>query len=238
MGAVKTSLPPSWWRVSVAEALQLQQQWAQRVRRQLELLGDITFVAGIDAAYGGNQVLAAVVVMRFPELRVVDTIVHARPVEFPYVPGLLSFREAPAILEALQALRIRPDILLCDGQGIAHPRRLGLASHIGIATDLPTIGCAKSLLCGVASEPSHVRGATAPVWDRGELIAMAVRTRPRVKPVYVSIGHRVDLPFAVSFLLRCCRGYRLPEPLRQADLLSKQAARSGTVLSARVEGSL
>ncbi len=229
MDSVTDRLPPQWWRVHVEEAYELQRQWARYVRCQLELDGDPTSVAGLDAAYRGAQVWAAAVVLHFPTLQVLDTAVVVRPAEFPYVPGLLSFREAPAMLEALCALRVRPDIVLCDGQGIAHPRRLGIASHIGIATDWPTIGCAKSLLCGSAEEPAHVFGATAPVWDGGELIAMAVRTRPNVKPVYVSIGHRVDLPFAVSVVLRCCRGYRLPEPLRLADSLSRRAAQGHLV---------
>lgn len=224
MDAVADKLPPQWWRVPPGEASKLQRQWAAYVRCQLELSSEPISVAGVDAAYGDGRVWAAAVVLHLPTLQVLDTAVAAFPVEFPYIPGLLSFREAPAIVEALRRLRVHPDVVLCDGQGIAHPRRLGIASHIGIATDLPTIGCAKALLCGTAGEPAQVPGATAPVWDGEELIAMAVRTRPKAKPVYVSIGHRVDLPFAVSTVLRCCRGYRLPEPLRLADLLSRRAA--------------
>jgi deoxyribonuclease V len=221
---MKEELSSVWWRLSPQEAIALQRELAQRVRRYRELPSEIRFVAGIDAAYGNGNVWGVAVLLQLPTLRVVEHAVAALPEEFPYVPGLLSFREAPAIIAALQQLRLRPDILLCDGQGIAHPRRLGIAAHIGVLLDIPSIGCAKSLLCGTAAEPPDVFGGTAPVYDRGELIAMAVRTRPHVKPVYVSIGHRVDLSFAVSFVLHCCRGYRLPEPVRLADLLSKKAA--------------
>ncbi len=177
--------------------------------------------------------------MELPSLRIREVSVAACREEFPYIPGLLSFREAPAILQALRSLSAPPDILLCDGQGIAHPRRLGIASHIGILTDLPTIGCAKSLLCGyMQGELGENAGSTAPVWDAGELVAVAVRTRARVKPVYVSIGHRVDLPFAVEFVLHCCRGYRLPEPVRLADNLSRRAAHGHVSEHPRASGEM
>ncbi len=222
---MKEEPSPAWWRVSVAEAIQLQRQWAHQVCRELRIPEHLHYVAGVDAAYRDGTVWGVAVLMQLPSLQLVESAVVAYPEEFPYIPGLLSFREAPAIIAALRALHHHPDIVLCDGQGIAHPRRLGIASHVGILTDLPTIGCAKSLLCGTADRLPEDAGATAPVWDRGELIAMAVRTRARVKPVYVSIGHRVDLPFAVRFVLQCCRRYRLPEPIRLADALSKQAVR-------------
>ncbi|MCS6966728.1 MAG: deoxyribonuclease V [Candidatus Kapabacteria bacterium] len=218
-----------WWRVSVAEAMELQRRLAQQVCQELRVPVPITIVAGIDAAYGGGNIYGAAVALWMPSLEVIESAVAVRPEEFPYVPGLLSFREAPAILMALRSLHVRPDILLCDGQGIAHPRRLGIASHIGVLANIPTVGCAKSLLCGTTEEPPNAFGATAPVWDQEELVAMAVRTRRNAKPVYVSVGHRVDLPFAVDLVLRCCRGSRLPEPVRLADSLSKHAARSATM---------
>jgi deoxyribonuclease V len=176
------------------------------------------------------MVWGTAIVLELPSLRVRDIAIAARKEEFPYIPGLLSFREAPAILQALESLSTAPDILLCDGQGIAHPRRLGIASHLGVLTGLPSIGCAKSLLCGhlEGKLEAHV-GSTAPVWDRGEVIAVALRTRANVKPVYVSIGHRVDMAFAVEFVLQCCRGYRLPEPVRLADAVSRRAARGESV---------
>jgi deoxyribonuclease V len=162
----------------------------------------------------------AVVVLNYPELRLVETKVIRGRVNFPYVPGLLSFREAPLTLAACEKLGIIPDLVLVDGQGIAHPRRFGLASHLGLFLDTPTIGCAKSRLCGRHEEPGDNPGSYAEVVDRGETIGVALRTKPGSKPVYVSIGHKVDLEAAIYWVLECCRGYRLPEPCRLAHLAS------------------
>jgi deoxyribonuclease V len=137
-------------------------------------------------------------------------------VEFPYVPGLLSFREAPLILAALEKITAVPDLIMVDGQGIAHPRRMGLASHLGLFLGVPTIGCAKSRLCGECEEPGNEPGSYADLTDKGEVIGATLRTRAGVKPVYVSIGHMIDLPSAMHWVLACCRGYRLPEPTRLA----------------------
>jgi deoxyribonuclease V len=178
------------------------------------------FVAGVDISVNREQGVArgAVVVLNYPELRLVETKVVSGKVDFPYVPGLLSFREAPLTLAACERLTLTPDLILVDGQGIAHPRRLGLASHLGLFLDTPTIGCAKSLLCGRHSPPGEEPGSYCEVVDGGETIGVALRTKPGIKPVYVSIGHKVDLETAIYWVLECCRGYRLPEPCRLAHL--------------------
>jgi deoxyribonuclease V len=158
---------------------------------------------------------AAIVVLSFPALEIVETAVSWQPVTFPYVPGLLSFREGPAILAACAELRSEPDVLLFDGQGYAHPRRLGLASHLGVILDRPTIGCAKSRLVGQYEEPERRFGAQTPLIERGEVVGAAVRTRPRHKPLFVSPGHKLSVETAVAITLACCRdGAFLPEPTR------------------------
>lgn len=203
------------WDLSPEEALALQKKLASQVVQKRQL-GPVATVAGIDVGFRDDVGQAAVVVLSYPNLEVIDYTVARRPVTFPYIPGLLSFREGPVILDALAKLTTNPDLLIFDGQGRAHPRRLGLASHIGLLVDLPAIGCAKSRLCGQHKEPGLERGNYAPLLDRGETIGAVVRTRSRVKPVFVSIGHRVDLPTSIEYTLTCCRGYRLPEPTRWA----------------------
>ena len=152
----------------------------------------------------------------FPSLKLVEVTIVEEPVRFPYIPGLLSFREAPAIEKAVTRLRQRPDLLLVDGQGIAHPRRMGVAAHLGLLLDIPAVGCAKSRLCGQATEPGPEAGSWTPLVEGEEVIGAVLRTRVGVKPLYVSIGHRVDLEGARRWVLACCRGYRLPEPSRWA----------------------
>jgi deoxyribonuclease V len=180
-------------------------------------------IAGIDVSVREDMTRAAVVVDAWPDLTVVETRKAEQPVRFPYVPGLLSFREAPAIIEACQALLTRPDLVIVDGQGIAHPRRLGIASHIGLFLDVPTIGCAKSLLTGKTGAVGNSVGDWMPIVARGETIGAVVRTRANVKPVYVSIGHRIGLEAAIAWILACCRGRRLPEPQRQAHAAAGSA---------------
>jgi deoxyribonuclease V len=160
----------------------------------------------------------AVVVLRLPELTVVESTVAEERVEFPYVPGFLSFREAPLLLAAWERLSLTPDLVVVDAQGIAHPRRLGLASHLGLFLDVPTIGCAKSVLCGRHGDLGEDPGASAFLLDKGEVVGAALRTKRGTKPVYVSIGHKVDLEAALHWVLACCHGYRLPEPTRLAHL--------------------
>jgi deoxyribonuclease V len=209
------------WDVTPGEAIAIQ----QRLRSQVQMtngiaLAEIKTIAGVDASYR-DEARAAIVVLTFPALEVVEEVVAARASAFPYVPGLLSFREVPVVLDALEKLTVRPDILMCDGQGYAHPRRLGLASHLGVYLDMPSIGCAKSRLIGSYHEPGPNPGDRAPLMDRGEMIGMVLRSKSRTNPLFISSGHRVDLATAVELVMRCLRGYRLPEPTRLADRLSK-----------------
>ena len=207
------------WQVSVAQAFDIQLGLADKVSRVNEVATP-RFIAGVDISVSRSREMAtgAVVVLSYPELRLVEVrTVNGKP-GFPYIPGLLSFREAPLILAACEKLMATPDLILVDGQGIAHPRRLGLASHLGLWLDTPTIGCAKSRLCGSHEVPDIEMGSYADPVDNSEIIGAALRTRSGTKPVYVSIGHRVDLPAAIRWVLECCRGYRLPEPTRLAHL--------------------
>ncbi|MDI6814950.1 MAG: deoxyribonuclease V [Dehalococcoidales bacterium] len=207
------------WQVSPAQALDIQLRLAAQVSTSSEVTTP-RFIAGVDISAPKAQGVAtgAVVILNYPELRLVETKVAQRKLDFPYVPGLLSFRESPLILAACQKLTITPDLILVDGQGIAHPRRMGLACHLGLFLNTPTIGCAKSLLCGRHEVPGVEPGSYAEVVDRGETIGVALRTKLGEKPVYVSIGHKVDLRTAIYWVLECCRGYRLPEPARLAHL--------------------
>ncbi len=207
------------WQVSTAQALEIQARLAAQVSRDSEVVAP-RFIAGVDisAERGRGMAQGAVVVLQYPALRPVETRVIAGNLDFPYIPGLLSFRESPLTLAACEQLGITPDLVLVDGQGVAHPRRFGLASHLGLCLNLPTIGCAKSLLCGTHKTPGAEPGSYAEVVDRGEIIGVALRTKLGVKPIYVSIGHKVDLKTAIYWVMKCCRGYRLPEPTRLAHL--------------------
>lgn len=215
------------WPTTFDEALAVQQQLRGQVRADDDF-GTIGTVAGVDAGYesdpdapeGHGIARAAIVVLDFPSLRPLDYTIARRPTAFPYVPGFLSFRETPAVLAALDQLRVRPDLLICDGQGIAHPRRFGIACHIGLLADLPAIGCAKSLLTGRHGPLPEERGATVPLISRGEQIGVALRSRAGTKPLYISIGHRISLPSAVAYVLACLTKYRLPETTRAADGLA------------------
>jgi deoxyribonuclease V len=182
-------------------------------------------VAGADAALSvdGRRCLGAVVLWDIHRRVVLEQRLASRPVLFPYEPGLLSFREGPAILAALRGLHASPDALLCDAQGYAHPRRFGLACHVGVLCGLPTIGCAKSRLVGTHAAPAATRGSHAPLTDDHEVIGWVLRTQDRVRPVYVSVGHRIDLPTAARVVLQCAARYRLPEPVRLADRLVRWA---------------
>jgi deoxyribonuclease V len=205
------------WDVSTEQAIAIQEHLRQQVVRQGQV-GRLRLVAGVDVGFedGGKITRAAVAVLSFPDMERVEAAVAVRPTSFPYVPGLLSFREAPAILEALSGLNSTPDLLVCDGHGIAHPRRLGIASHLGLLTGLPSIGVAKSILIGRHAPLGEQRGAWQPLVDQDEIVGAALRTRPGVKPVYVSIGHHLSLETAIELVLCCTGKFRLPEPLRQA----------------------
>lgn len=216
-----------WQLESTSQAIELQHRLAGEVSKYSEPLSP-RYIAGVDISVkrGDEIATGTAVVLSYPELEVVETRIAKGRLDFPYVPGLLSFREAPLILDACEQLSITPDLILVDGQGIAHPRRFGIASHLGLFLDIPTIGCAKSLLCGSHETPGAEPGSYAEILDKGETIGAALRTKPGVKPVYVSIGHKIDLPTAIDWVLRCCRGYRLPEPTRKAH----QAANSSREL--------
>ena len=207
------------WQLSLAQALDTQRRLAAQVSRNNEVTA-LHFIAGVDISAGKVRgvVTGAVVVLDYPGLKVVETKLAQGKFGLPYIPGLLSFREAPLTLAACERLSITPDLILVDGQGIAHPRRLGLASHLGLFLNTPTIGCAKSLLCGEHKEPGEEPGSYAEVIDGGESIGVALRTKLGAKPIYVSVGHKIDLETAVYWVLECCHGYRLPEPTRLAHL--------------------
>lgn len=209
------------WNLGPAEAIALQKDLRERVERR-DRLPALRYVAGVDVGFeeNGSITRAAVAVLSFPRLELMESAIARCPTSFPYVPGLLSFRELPAVLEALDALRIVPDIVLCDGQGIAHPRRFGIACHLGVLLDIPAIGVAKSRLTGTDAEPPSEKGDWAPLIDKGETIGAVLRTRAGVKPVYVSIGHRVSLETAIKLTLACTTRYRLPETTRHAHRLA------------------
>lgn len=202
------------------QAIRLQERLAGRVR--IEPLGRLPhLVAGADVAFSteGKNCLAGVVVYDRLAGEVVEQQLAWRPARFPYVPGLLSFREAPAVLAAVRKLHTRPDLFMFDAQGMAHPRRMGLASHVGLLMDFPTIGCAKSRLCGEHDTPAASAGSVTPLMHQGERIGAVLRTRDGVKPVYVSVGHRVTLDDAVAVVMACVTRYRLPQPTRLAHIL-------------------
>jgi deoxyribonuclease V len=212
------------WDLSPKEAIVLQRQLRQSIAIQ-DGPDEIECVAGIDVGIKRDQARAAVVLLSFPKLQEIEYVITERPVEFPYVPGLLSFREAPVILDALAKLNHVPDVILFDGQGYAHPRRMGIATHIGILLDHPTVGCAKSRLTGSYQEPGKERGCYSLLYDTNDegstiVIGAVVRTRTNVKPLYVSLGHKTSLDKAIDIVLTCGRGLKLPEPLRLAHRLA------------------
>jgi len=207
------------WEMSAAEARRLQRQLAGRVRLRA-VPRRLGLVAGADIAFdrAAGRAYACVVVLSFPGMEEVEVARAWAPLTFPYVPGLLTFREGPALAEAFRKLRSRPDAVIFDGQGIAHPRRFGLAAHMGLWLGLPSVGCAKSRLVGSHDEPGHRKGDRAPLLDGGEHIGTVLRTRESVKPVYVSPGHLADVETSAELVLACCTRYRLPEPTRRAHI--------------------
>ncbi|MEE9187205.1 MAG: deoxyribonuclease V [Bacteroidota bacterium] len=226
------------WNVSPAEAIKIQQTLRPKISVQ-SFDQPFQYVAGADISFdkGSNIIYAGVVVLKYPELSEVDRGLTVSRVTFPYIPGLLSFRESPAVLEAWEYLHVRPDVLLVDGHGYAHPRRFGIACHLGLLLDIPTIGCAKTVLVGKYEEPDREVGSFRPLVDREEIVGAALRTSKGVTPVYVTVGHLVDLESAIKVVLNSCRGYRIPEPTRRAHLLVN-ALRRGEVETDRKQGSL
>jgi deoxyribonuclease V len=209
------------WDVTPKEAIRIQKRLANAVR-PMALDEPVETVAGVDVSIRSGMAQAAIAVLQLPDLDVVDSAIHRCDVPFPYVPGLLSFREMPAILPALEQLTVRPDVLMTDSQGLAHPRRFGLACHLGVLLDWPVLGVAKSRLTGEPAGPlATEKGARVPLVDEGKPIGVLLRTRTDVNPVYVSIGHRLTLDDAVGITLDCSPRYKIPEPTRQAHKLSQ-----------------
>jgi len=209
------------WDVSPKEAIGIQ----QALQKQLNLrddFGEIKTVAGVDVGFEKNNSItrAAIAVLDFESLELRETAIARRPTTFPYIPGLLSFREIPAILQAMLQLKRPPDLLLCDGQGIAHPRRFGIAAHLGLLTAIPSVGVAKSRLIGTHADVPEKRGAHVPLMDGEEQIGVVLRTRAHVRPLYISSGHRVGIASAVAFVMKCTTRYRLPETTRHAHRLA------------------
>jgi len=209
------------WPLTAEDVIAIQNQLRSQVITE-DQLGDVQYVAGVDLGFEEDGAIsrAAVAVLSFPDLQLQEKAIAKRPTTFPYIPGFLSFREIPAILDALETVSITPDLIVCDGQGIAHPRRLGIACHLGVLIDIPTIGAAKSLLVGKHDEVPVEKGSWQPLRYRGEVVGAVVRSRTGVKPLYVSPGHRISLPTAIDYVLRCTTKYRLPETTRWADKLA------------------
>lgn len=212
------------WNLDPRAAIELQRELAKRIIRE-DRLGDVHHIAGVDMAINEQNGMAhaAVVLLTYPGLEVVERHIYEEPVRMPYIPGLLSFREAPCVLGAFQKLRQKPELVMVDGMGIAHPRRIGIASHLGLWLNLPTIGCGKSLLTGRYNKNAlgEEAGSWVPLTDKNEVIGAVVRTRTRVNPLFISTGHMISLETSIKYVLACGRGYRLPEPTRLADKLSK-----------------
>lgn len=215
------------WNLSPHEAVALQQQLRSQVRVEPFDATACELVAGADISFNQNSdtVYAGFVVLRLPSLEVVERVGVKTVSPFPYVPGLLSFREIPPLLEAWQLLQTRPEAVICDGQGLAHPRRFGLACHLGLILDLPSVGCAKTRFIGNAEPPGNEAGNWSSLRDHDEEIGAVLRTRPNVTPVYVSVGHRCNLPSAIDLVQRCVGKTRLPETTRQAHLFVNQLRR-------------
>jgi deoxyribonuclease V len=208
------------WDLEPQEAMQVQRELASKVIRE-DQCGEVKIVAGIDISANDRTGLAraAIVALAYPSMEVLERVRQEEALRFPYIPGLLSFREAPSIIAGFQKLRYKPDLLMVDGQGLAHPRRFGIACHLGVLLDVPSIGCAKSILRGhLSGELGQEVGAHVPLIDGQEIIGAGLRTKVHTNPLIVSIGHRISLETAVAYVLACCRGYRLPEPTRQAHI--------------------
>jgi len=212
------------WNITPKEAINLQKQLASRVVLK-PLPEQITLVAGADVGYSNRYqaAVAALATYTYPSLEFRELVQFSGEIAYPYRPGLLSFRELPMLLEAFQRLQGQPDVVLCDGQGIAHPRRLGLASHLGLWLDLPTVGCAKTRLVGAHGKVGPKKGQYRSLMHRHELVGVVLRTRTEVKPLYVSPGHLADFESSRRLVMRCCSKYRLPEPIRQAHLAVQRA---------------
>jgi deoxyribonuclease V len=217
------------WVKEAREAVRWQQELAPRVRIKAPARQDFKLIAGADVSttFTSRRFWAAVIVLRWPDFEIVEEAYAQREADFPYIPGLLSFREIPVILEAIRKLEAAPELLLCDGQGLAHPRRFGLACHLGLWLNLPTIGCAKTRLVGESDAPGPDRGDWSDLVHADRVVGSVLRTRARSRPLYVSPGHLMDVASAREWALRCCGHARLPEPIRQAHLAVNRYRLSG-----------
>ncbi len=220
------------WDLTTAEARELQTRLALRVIRSKTGIRPKT-IGGIDVSVSRFSRLgrAAVVVLSYPSMELIDVATAEAEIDFPYIPGLLSFREAPLIMKAFKKLNRKPDMIMVDGQGIAHPRRLGIASHLGLLLDITSIGCAKSRLIGAHGSLPPEKGTYVPLVDGDQIIGAAVRTKLAVNPLYISIGHKIDLAGSISYVLTCCRGFRLPEPTRLAHMAAGETLKSDKLVS-------
>jgi len=214
------------WRISIQRARAIQSELRERVVLK-DNAGRIKRVAGVDVGFedGNSTARAAVVVLRYPELTELESAVARRKVNFPYIPGYLSFREIPSILSALSKVRVLPDLILCDGQGYAHPRRFGLACHLGVITSIPTIGVAKTRLLGIHQPVGLDKGDWKYLVHQTENIGVVLRSRSNINPVYVSVGHKISLSSAIRYTINCCTRYRLPETTRAAHRLASAPGR-------------
>ncbi|MFQ6616613.1 MAG: deoxyribonuclease V [Fidelibacterota bacterium] len=222
------------WNVTPDEARKIQDDLRDRVILS-PIPEDVRHVAGADVSFdkGSNLMHAAIVVIRLQDLMVIEKKGVSERTSFPYVPGLLAFREGPPVLHAWEQLTVHPDVIVFDAHGLAHPRRFGLACHLGVILDIPSVGCAKSVLIGSYRDPGPGAGNTSPLVENGEEVGAALRTREGVSPVFVTVGHRSDLPSAVALIVACTRGYRIPEPTRQAHLIVNALRRGETIDSKR-----
>ena len=219
------------WSIAPSEAVQIQKKLAQMVVRNGDPVS-LSYIGGVDLSVNQstNKAVAAVVILDYPGLKIVEIEKARGELGLPYIPGLLSFREAPLILEACRKTNFTPQLLIVDGQGIAHPRRMGLASHLGLFLDIPTIGCAKSPLCGKYNNPGDKAGDYSEIVDKGEAIGITLRTRAGAKPIYISTGHQISMESAIYWILKCCTGYRLPQPTRLAHQAAGETMKTGGIM--------
>lgn len=210
------------WDLSPQEAVKIQNKLSRKIKLKPWLKRPPKLIAAADVAFKKGKALGVVVVVNYPEFKIIEWVYKSIKISYPYIPGLLTFREGPILEKCFRALKSEPDIVIFDGQGIAHPRNMGIATHLGILLDKPTIGCAKTRLFGDYKEPANYRGAFSYLLDiRGKKIGAVLRTRDNVKAVYVSPGHRMDIASSMNIILRCIKKYRLPEPIRLAHHLTK-----------------
>jgi deoxyribonuclease V len=212
------------WPKDIKKARMIQDILKEKVRIT-PLKKNPEYVAGVDAAFLNKKVIGVACLYTYPDIHLIEETYAVRKILFPYIPGFLSFREGPAIINAIKGLRKKPDIVLFDGQGIAHPKGLGIASHIGVLLNIPTIGCAKSRLIGTYKEPGLKKGTYSSLLYGAEIVGVVMRTKYNVKPLFVSPGHRIDIRGSIEILLACSQKYRIPEPLRRADFISKKIKR-------------